>query len=78
VAGCSITHSLLGPTVEPGLGNVLGTPRFVDLESGDLHLLPTSVGVDDGTSGDADVDADGDPRPLGLAPDLGADEVPAE
>lgn len=78
VSGCEITYSLLGPAIAPGTGNVLGTPRFIDLEGGDLHLVADSVGVDDGTSGDADVDMDGDPRPSGSAPDMGADEVTAD
>ena len=75
VAGCAVTYSLLGPEIAPGIGNVLGTPRFIDREAGDLHLVPDSVGVDDGTSGDADIDVDGDPRPSGSGPDMGADEV---
>jgi hypothetical protein len=60
-----------------GLTDVLALDLgFVNALLGDLHLLPTSVAVDAGdpTSFPSD-DIDGQHRPLGLAPDAGADEL---
>ncbi len=51
---------------------------FVDGPGGDLHLSATaSVAIDQGVpvaAGLCDDDLDGDPRPAGPAPDVGADE----
>jgi hypothetical protein len=61
-------------------GNLTSVPlsTFVDGEGGDLHLAPTaSTAIDQGASlatGLCDDDIDGDVRPVGLAPDVGADE----
>jgi hypothetical protein len=59
--------------------NVMYAERrmFADPDRGDLHLVPaarraTSHGE---WVKDADVDWDGDRRPLGAAPDVGADEI---
>ncbi len=38
------------------------------------HLLPSSEAIDKGVDAGIDVDIDGEPRPRGAAPDLGADE----
>ncbi len=52
---------------------------FVDGAGGDLHLQETAVvAIDQGVSlvpGLCDDDMDGDPRPVGSAPDVGGDEV---
>jgi hypothetical protein len=60
--------------------NVTDPPTFVDQANGDLHESPTSSTIDRGTvdaySGTTDLD--GNPRSLGLGPDMGAYErVPA-
>jgi hypothetical protein len=57
------------------------TAWFVDVPSGDLHLRSIAVEVINQATSSAGVldDIDGDARPIGLAPDIGADEygVPA-
>lgn len=50
-----------------------GDPLFVDMANGDLHLMPTSLGVDKADTGPA-TDALGAARPLGAKFDLGAFE----
>jgi hypothetical protein len=63
------------------IGNVVNaTPAmFVSPAEGDLHLRVTaSPAIDRGVAGgNVDTDWDGDTRPAGLAPDVGADEVVA-
>jgi len=53
------------------------TDMFVNPASGDLHLRSTAVGAIDmaDVSDQEGKDFDGDSRPMGLAPDVGADEV---
>ncbi len=66
-------------------GNLINAPLtlFVDGAGGDLHLLPGATAViDQGVplaAGLCDDDIDGDPRPIGPARDIGADEygIPA-
>lgn len=66
-------------------GNLTNAPLtlFVDGSGGDLHLLPSAAAaIDQGaalTAGLCDDDIDGDPRPIGPARDIGADEygIPA-
>jgi hypothetical protein len=61
-------------------GNLSNAPLslFADPATGDLHLLASaSAAIDQGVvlpAGLCDDDIDGDPRPLGPAPDIGADE----
>jgi hypothetical protein len=52
---------------------------FVDGANGDLHLLSTAVSVIDqaATLPAVTDDVDGDARPYGSAPDIGADELDA-
>lgn len=52
------------------------TGLFVNAAAGDLHILPTAVGVIDAVPvlQDAPLDWDGHTRPQGLAADYGADE----
>jgi hypothetical protein len=51
------------------------TDHFVS-PSSDFHLLPTSPAIDAGTAaGSSATDLDGNPRPVGSAPDLGPYEV---
>lgn len=66
-------------------GNLTNAPLtlFVDGSGGDLHLLPSAAAaIDQGavlSAGLCDDDIDGDPRPIGPARDIGADEygIPA-
>jgi len=58
-------------------GNIQQDPQFVDLENGDFHLKPSSPCIDKGTAdapGLPETDFEGDPRIVGPAPDMGADE----
>ncbi|HEU0029689.1 MAG TPA: right-handed parallel beta-helix repeat-containing protein [Kofleriaceae bacterium] len=74
---CSARYSLFfpsGPTdMDPT--NLIGEPRFDNPETG-FHLVADSPGVDaaDPASAVRD-DFDGDDRPAGAAPDIGADEL---
>lgn len=43
--------------------------------SGDYHLTINSPAIDKGINTSANLDIDGDPRPIGDAPDIGADEA---
>jgi hypothetical protein len=57
--------------------NLTSAPSwFVNAATGDLHLLPTaSTAIDKVTAPvEASDDIDGDPRPIGSASDIGADE----
>jgi hypothetical protein len=60
------------------VGNVTtaGASWFADAASGDMHLASTATGAIDQAATLADVsdDFDGDARPIGAAPDVGADE----
>jgi len=60
------------------MGNVTNAQFswFVDAASGDLHLVTTATDAIDQAASLADVpdDYDGDARPIGPAPDVGADE----
>jgi hypothetical protein len=52
---------------------------FVNVALGDLHLVPTATSAIDQVTAPSDVtdDYDGDPRPIGSASDVGADEYGA-
>jgi parallel beta-helix repeat protein len=52
-------------------------PQFADPPYMDYHIRETSPAVDQGLNAGVTIDIDGDPRPNGMAPDLGADELPA-
>jgi len=49
-------------------------PTFADAPTGDYHLRPLSPAVNRGIEAGVHSDVDGDSRPWGPAPDLGADE----
>ena len=57
--------------------NIHADPLFVDSENGDFHLKPSSPCINSGTAdapGLPETDFEGDPRIVGGAPDIGADE----
>lgn len=58
-----------------GTNPVDGDPAFTDPDGGDYHLSGGSAAVDVGVLAGIDTDIDGDARPLGSAPDIGADEA---
>jgi len=58
-----------------GTNPVDGDPAFADPAGGDYHLCGGSAAVDAGVEAGIDTDIDGDGRPLGAAPDIGADEA---
>jgi hypothetical protein len=77
-----VSHSLRNRDGTARLsGNLEGQPLslFVDGGNGDLHLAEgATVAIDQGVAvaaGLCDDDIDGDARPVGAAPDVGADEV---
>ena len=74
-----VSHNLMDRGGTASLdGNLVDQPlsSFVDGAGGDLHLAAMASVAIDGVTAPADVpdDIDGDPRPLGSASDVGADE----
>ena len=68
----------LGVTVQAATNNTLDDPLLVDPASGDFHLSSLSPVIDLGFAGAPDepaFDFEGDPRVVGPAPDMGADEA---
>ena len=55
-------------------GNLVGDPRFYDPENSDYHIMVGSAAKDTGRPSNVRVDFDGDRRPIGVGPDIGADE----
>ncbi len=66
-----------GPGSVTHTRDVTGHPRFVQPDLGDYHLTAASAAVDAGAAVSLTYDVDGQTRPQGTAPDLGADEFPA-
>jgi uncharacterized repeat protein (TIGR01451 family) len=56
-----------------GSNPIVGDPAFVG--GGDYHLNPGSAAIDAGIEAGVTRDIDGDPRPSGSGPDVGADEI---
>lgn len=54
--------------------NLWAGPFFAHPDGGNYHLLAGSAALDRGIDAGIDTDIDDQPRPYGLAPDLGADE----
>jgi len=52
-----------------------GEPAFVDPDGGDYHIGLGSAAIDAGVDAGVETDIDGDRRPIGPFPDLGADEA---
>ena len=61
--------------VQAGSRNHWDNPVFKAPDAGDYRIGPGSGALDRGLSTGISSDIDGDPRPLGPAPDLGADEI---
>jgi uncharacterized repeat protein (TIGR01451 family) len=55
--------------------DVFGNPVFIDPNAGDYHVGSSSVAIDQGVPTDLSTDIDGEIRPRGLYPDIGADEA---
>ncbi len=58
-----------------GARNLWRDPAFVAPALGDYHLGPETAARDAGVDVGVSVDLDGEPRPMGHGPDLGADEL---
>jgi hypothetical protein len=63
-----------GGSISTGTVNVYGDPAFVNPSVWDYHLTDGSAAIDVGVDAGVTTDIDGDPRPIGPAPDIGADE----
>ena len=78
-AGCTHSHNIAFPQLGSlsGTGNQINVnPKLVAPASGDFKLQSTSPAVDAGDpSTTIEVDFDGNPRPVGSRPDLGAFEL---
>jgi len=60
--------------ISTGAVDVWGHPAFVAPDDGDYHIQGSSAAVNAGVESHVVIDIDGDPRPVGAAPDIGADE----
>ncbi len=62
--------------VDPDTGSIYADPLFANRPCGDFRLLTGSPAIDAGiATGAPTVDLDGNPRPFGTAPDIGAYEL---
>lgn len=62
------------PGLTGGTHDQAGDPLFAHRSGGDYHLNPGSPMINQGMEAGVSTDIDGDPRPIGPAPDIGADE----
>jgi len=62
--------------VTTGTVNIWGDPAFVNPDGGNYHINTGSVAIDSGVYPTLSDDVDGEPRPAGFGPDIGADEHP--
>jgi RHS repeat-associated protein len=61
--------------VTPGAHDISADPLFVNAANGDFHLSPGSPCIEAGDPNHYPLtDFEGEPRPMGLIPDIGADE----
>jgi hypothetical protein len=58
-----------------GINPVEDDPDFIDPKAGNYHIGPDSAAIDAGVEAGVNSDIDGDLRPHGSAPDIGADEA---
>lgn len=63
-----------GGVIFTGTVNYWGDPAFVNPDTGDYHIGPTSKAIDAGVNAGIIVDVDGESRPAGNGYDIGADE----
>ena len=61
--------------IAPILVNTWGTPDFVNPAAFDYHIGDSSAAIDQGVDAGVRTDMDGQPRPIGLGFDIGADEA---
>ena len=73
-ATCAHRFSLIGPQEVSGEGNLNVAPTYIDQGSDDYRLEDGSTGIDTAADSDVLVDHEGDARPAGDGPDMGADE----
>ena len=72
---CAPTYTLSNEAI-PGTGNLTGRPMFKNAGGGDYHLVAGSMGIDQADpAAQLSSDYDREPRPVGPASDLGADEL---
>ncbi len=64
-------------TVTSGGHSLTGNPKFADSSADDYHLLTGSPAIDHAVDLGVTKDLDGNPRPSGAAPDMGAYETQA-
>jgi len=64
-----------GGTIATGMVNIWGDPAFLAPGDGNYHIASGSAALDAGVDAGVVDDVDGDPRPVGAAPDIGADEA---
>jgi nitrous oxidase accessory protein NosD len=62
-------------TIDTGTVNLWADPAFVNPTAGDYRLGPGSAATDAGLGSSVGDDLDGEARPIGPGPDLGADEA---
>ncbi|MCP4540728.1 MAG: hypothetical protein GY832_26620 [Chloroflexi bacterium] len=62
-------------TILTGTANITNDPTFVNTSAWDYHLTAGSAAIDAGVNVNVTTDIDGQHRPYGSAPDLGADEI---
>lgn len=61
--------------IAPGAHDISVDPRFADPDNGDFHLTAGSPCIDTGDPAHhSALDFEGDPRPMGMAPEIGPDE----
>ncbi len=71
----SLDNSVDDPIgTEPGQGDIIASPRFVNLDKLDLRLRAQSPAIDAATDAGLAIDFEGNPRSINKAPDIGAYE----
>jgi hypothetical protein len=75
-AGITADYNVWYSGARVGPHDVVAPSGYTDPAAGDLHLRPWAPAIDNGDPADSPrADIDGDARPVGAAPDAGADEV---
>ena len=70
-------YTLFWANSYPGLVGthpLTGNPAFTDPSGGDYHIYPNSAALNQGANAGVTTDVDGEARPNGAKPDIGADE----